>query len=134
MAAIPINFDDGHLVLLPMTAATYTKGQMLICTSGYYVGTTAGDNNEVMAVCMEGIVIGTTGDTARCITTRGPKFVVDTDADPAQTDVGTECDVASGTTLNPDASTDDLFYIEGVILPLTKRKIIGYFKHENLNA
>ena len=134
MAFTPINFEDGHLVDLPMTAATYTKGQALTCTSGYYVTATASMGGEVFAVCMEGIVIGTTGDTARCITTRGPKFLADTDAAPAATDAHTECDLAAATTLNPDASGDNLFYIEKCLLPLTDKKVIGYFKHENLNA
>lgn len=122
------------MVDLPMTAATYTKGQMLTCTSGYYVTASASQGGEVYAVCMEGIVIATTGDTAKCCVTRGPRFLADTDAAPAQTDVGTECDIASATTMNPDANGDNLFYIEKVVLPLTDKKVIGYFKHENPNS
>lgn len=134
MALIPINFDEGKLVDLPMTAATYTKGQMLVCTSGYYVTAADAGTVEVTAVCMEGIVIATTGDTARCITTRGVKFLADTDNAPAQTDVGTHCALASGTKLDPDdASTETLFFIESVIMPLANKQVIGYFNHENPN-
>ena len=134
MAFIPINFEEGRLVDLPMTAATYTKGQALLCTSGYYITSAAGSNLAVDYVCMEGIVIATTGNTAKCISTRGVKFLADCDAAPAQTDVGTVCDIATATTLNPDASTDDIFYIESVILPLTAKQVVGYFMHENPNV
>ena len=130
----PINYEDGHIVKLPMTAATYTKGQALTCTSGYYVTATASMGGEVYAVCMEDIVIAATGDPANCVITRGPRFLADTDAAPAQTDVGTECDLATATTLNPDASGDNLFYIEKVVMPLTAKQVIGYFKHENPNS
>lgn len=135
MAFTPINYDDGKLVDLPMTAATYTKGQALSCSSGYYVTASAGQNGEVFAVCMEGIVIGTTGLTARCIITRGVKFIADCDAAAAQTDVGTICDLATATTLNPDANTDNLFYIEALEgKTAVTTKVRGYFMHENPNS
>lgn len=143
MAFIPQNFEEGQLVDLPMTAATYTKGQALACTSGYYVTAAAGQGTAVEAVCMEGIVIATTGDTARCIATRGIKFRADCDAAPAQTDVGTVCDLAAATTVDPDASDDDLFFIESIdtsyadggLGPVgTSTRVLGYFMHENPNA
>ena len=143
MAFIPINYDEGKLIDLPMTAATYTKGQALTCTSGYYI-TAAGDQvGEVMAVCMEGIVIATTGDTAKCVITRGVKFRADCEDAPAQTDVGTFCDLAAATTLDPNSSTSDNFFIESIdtsyadggLGPVgTSTRVIGYFMHANPNA
>lgn len=132
MSFIPINFEEGHMVDLPMTAATYTKGQALTCTSGYYVTFTGA--GEVMAICMEGIVIATTGNTAKCIITRGPRFLADTAATVTQTQVGTECDLSTALLLDTSATSNNNFYIEKAILPLTDKKVIGYFKHENLNA
>jgi hypothetical protein len=135
MAFIPQNYDDGKLVDLPMTAATYTKGQALTCTSGYYVTAAGSQNGEVFAVCMEGIVIAATGDTAKCILTRGVKFLADCTTAAAQTDVGTVCDLASATTLAQTATTDNLFYIESLVgKTAVTTKVLGYFMHENPNA
>lgn len=135
MAFIPLNFEDGHLVDLPMTAATYTKGQALTCTSGYYVTAAADQNGEVFAVCMENITIASTGDTAKCVSTRGVRFLADCEDAPAQTDVGTFCDLAAATTLDPDSSTDDLFFIEKIYGKVgTATQVIGYFMHENPNS
>ena len=134
MAFTPINYDDGKLVDLPATAATYTKGQALQCTSGYYITAAADQNFAIEAVSMEGKVVATTGDPLKCIITRGVRFAADCEDDPAQTDVGTFCDLASATTLDPDSSTDDLFFIEKAVLPLTAHKVVGYFMHENPNA
>jgi hypothetical protein len=135
MAFTPVNFDDGKIIELPMTAATYTKGQALTCTSGYYVTAAADQDGEVMAVCMDGIVIATTGDPAPCIITRGVKFLADCEDAPAQTDVGTFCDLAAATTLDPDSSTDDLFFIESIHGKVgTSTQVYGYFMHENPNS
>ncbi len=135
MAFTPINYEDGHMVDLPMTAATYTKGQALTCTSGYYVTAAAGQNGEVFAVCMDGIVIATTGDTALCIITRGPRFLADCAAAPSQTRVGTEVDLSTALLLDATATTDNLFYIEKIHGKVsTSTQVIGYFKHENPNS
>jgi len=135
VAFIPLNFDEGKLVDLPMTAATYTKGQALQVTSGYYITAAADMNGAVEAVCMEGIVIATTGNTAKCVSTRNTRFLADCEDAPAQTDVGTFCDLASATTLDPDSSTDDLFFIEKIVGKVaTSTQVTGYFMHENPNA
>lgn len=143
MAFIPVNFDEGYEIDLPMVAATYTKGQALSVTGGNYT-TAAGDQNgEVFAVCMEAIVIATNGDKAKCVTTRGVKFLADCEDAPAQTDVALTCDLASATALDPDSVTDNLFFIESIDTSFannglgavgTSTRVFGYFAHENLNA
>ncbi len=143
MAFIPVNFEDGDRISLPMVAATYTKGQALSVTGGNYTTASGDQNGEVFAVCMEGIVIASNGDKANCVITRGVKFLADCEDAPAQTDVGTHCDLASATTLDPDSSTDDLFFIESIDTSFangglgavgTSTRVYGYFAHENLNA
>lgn len=139
MAFIPTNFDDGKVIDLPAAAATYTKGQALTYASGNVSTASADQNGEVFAVSMEGKVIGTAGDPLKCIITRGVRFLADCEDAPAQTDVGTFCDLASATTLDPDSSTDDLFFIEaidgrGSQAVGTSTKVIGYFMHENPNS
>lgn len=143
MAFLPINYEESHFIDLPMVAATYTKGQALSVTSGNYTTAAADQNGEVFAVCMEGIVIGTSGNKAHCIVTRGPRFLADCEDAPAQTDVGTFCDLAAATTLDPSSSTDDTFFIEKIDTSFangglgavgTSTRVIGYFNHTNPNS
>lgn len=134
MAFIPINHDEGQEVLLPAVAATYTKGQALTVSGGNYTAAAGDQDGEVFAISMEGKVVGSSGDPLLVISTRGVKFLADCEDAPAQTDVGTFCDLASATTLDPDSSTDDLFFIESAILPLSENQVIGYFMHENPNT
>ncbi len=135
MAFLPINFEKGKLIELPMTAATYTKGQALACTSGSYITAAAGQGTDVEAVCMEGVVIATTGDLAQCITTRGVRFLADTDGTPALSQQGTYVDLASATTVDEDAAAGDyLFYIEKVVGPLADKKVQGFFQHGTVLA
>ena len=134
MAFLPQNFDDGKTIDMPAAAATYTKGQALVYASGNVSTAAQNQNMEVPFVSMEGKVIATTGDPLKCIITRGVRFLADCAANPAQTDCNTECDLGSATTLTAAANTDNLFYIEKVIMPLADKKVIGYFKHENPNS
>lgn len=133
MAFLPINFDEGKLVKLPMynggSSATYTKGQALAISGGYYTTATAGQGTDVEAVCMEAGVITTDGTLLTCIPTRGIRFIADTDGTPTQTQVGTYADLASATTVDEDASADDLFYIEKIVGPLANKKVQGFFQH-----
>lgn len=131
MAILPLNFEEGRVVALPMgnggSSQAYAVGDMLKVTSGYYLPATVGQNTDVEAVCVEAGTVTTDGTLLKCYPTRGIKFVADTDANPARTDVGTYCDVATASTLDPDASTDDLFYIEDVYGQLADKKVVGYF-------
>lgn len=133
MAILPVNYEQGKLIKLPMynggSTATYTVGQALTTTSGYYATATAGQGTDVEAVCMQGGTVTTNGTLLTCITTRGVKFVADTDGTPAQTQVGAYADLAGATTIDEDASADDLFYIEKIVGPLADKKVQGYFQH-----
>jgi len=140
---IPINYEDGAVVSLPVVAATYTKGQALSVTGGNYTTAAADQNGEVFAVSLEGKVVATTGLPLLCVITRGVRFLADCEAAPAQTDVGTFCDLAAATTLDTDSSTDDTFFIEkidtsyenGGLGPVgTSTRVFGYFNHANPNA
>ena len=143
MAFIPVNYEEGDLVLHPMVAATYTKGQALTTSSGNYTAAAIDQDGAVEAVCMEGVVIATSGDKALCITTRGVKFLADCVDAPAQTDVSLSCDLDSATQLDPDSVSDNLFFIESIDTSFangglgsvgTSTRVFGYFQHENLNA
>lgn len=139
MAFRPINFDEGALVDLPMSnggsSASYTKGQALVISSGYYATASAGGNVDITHVCMENGTITTNGTTLKAIRTPGVVFEADTDAAWSIVDQGTYADLASATAIDPDASTDDIFYIEkGVGTAETDTKVIGWFVHGAPNS
>lgn len=133
MAFLPINFEDGQLVALPMSnggsSASYTVGQALAITSGYYTAASAGQGTDVEAVCMEAGTVTTDGTLLKCISTRGVRFLADTDGTPTVAQQGTYADLASATTVDEDASSDDLFFIEKVVGPLANKKVQGFFQH-----
>ena len=133
MAFLPVNKEEGHLIGLPMgnagSTATYTVGQALKISSGYYVAATVGQNLDVEAVCMEAGTVTTSGTLLKCIPTRGVKWIADCTTAPAQTDVGTYVDLLDANTLDQTASTDDLFYIEDILGPTANKKVVGYFSH-----
>ena len=139
MAFLPINFEDGKLVKLPMynggSSATYTVGQALYISSGYYTTATAGQNYDVEAVCMEAGTVTTSGTLLDCIPTRGVRFLADTDGTPALSQQGTIVDLAGANTVDEDsAATDYLFYIEKVVGPLADKKVQGFFQHGTVLA
>ena len=136
MAFRPVNFEEGAVVLMPVaTSQTVVKGDCLVDNgSGLLAVATSSTAVDINYVAAE--TITTTATTlVKCIPTRGIRFNVDCDAAPAQTDVGTLCDLASVSTVNPDASTHDLFYIESIDLTGgavgTSTKVFGYFQHAN---
>jgi len=135
MACLPYNNEVGKVVLLPAKASiTFTKGDMLKDDGAGFITITATshavDINFIAAETKTST--GTDGGTLlACWPTQNTRFICDTDANPAQTDVGTLCDWAAVGTLNPDASTDDLFIIEKIEGPVANKKILGHFMHAN---
>lgn len=134
MACLPVNQESGKTVLIPAKASiSFTKGDMLKDDGNGFITITASSQaTDVKYIAAQTKTTGSTdGELLMVWPTDGIRFVCDTDANPAQTDVGTLCDWASVSTLNPDASTDDLFFIEKVVLPLSSKKVIGYFSAAN---
>lgn len=133
MAFLPINFESGKLIKLPMydngSSVSYTVGQALAISGGYYTTAAAGQGTDVEAVCMEAGTIGTSGAELLCLPTRGVRFIADTAADTVATQVGTYVDLDSATALDSTASSDDLFYLESIHYPLSDKKAQGFFQH-----
>ncbi len=129
MSFNPVQYDDGKLVRLQVAAQTFTKGDALIDNgSGFLSRAVAGTAIDIKYVAMETITTAATqGDYLLCIRTPGVIFEADTDANPARTDVGTEADLASASTINPDASANDLFFIEDIVGAVTNNKVRGWF-------
>ncbi len=135
MACIPVGNERGITRLLPAKASiTFAKGDMLKDDgNGYLTVTASSQAADINYIAAENKTTGSAdGELLSVWPTQGNiTFVCDTDANPAATDVGTLCDWATVSTLNPDASSDDLFFIEKVILPLSSKKVQGYFMHAN---
>lgn len=136
MAFRPINFEEGRVVLMPVaTSQTVVKGDALVDNgSGLLAVATNSTAVDINYIAAE--TVTTTATTlVKCIPTRGIRFSADCDAAPAQTDVGTLCDLASVSTVNPDASSNDLFYIESIDTSKgavgTSTVVTGYFQHAN---
>ena len=141
MAFIPLNYEEGRVVLLPLAASiTTTKGGAVVDNgSGFLTNAASSTAVDIQYVTAEAMTSGSsTGELVACWPTRGVRFVADCDAAPAQTDVGTHCDLATAATLNPDASTNDLFFIESIDTGDgavgTSTKVTGYFAHGVLNS
>ena len=116
---------------MQVAATTFTKGDACVHDgSGQMVKATAGNGAGLMYVIAETVATtATAGDIHNFwVATPGVTFVADTSADPTQAQMGTFVDlVTNAGTLDPAASTDDLFFLERVQGALTDRKVIGHF-------
>jgi hypothetical protein len=132
----PISNFQHQLVRMGVaTSTTVAKGDAMVDNgSGYLTTASAGGNVDVHYVAMESVVTTANGQPVLCCRTKGVMFEADTDADPAQTDVGTEADLAAAGTIDPDASTDDIFVIESIKGAATGRKVIGFFTEGVMNS
>lgn len=126
---LPLNNHEGKTVLMACAnSTTINKGDALVDNgSGYLTTASAGGNVDIRYVAAETVTTTSTGQKVLCWKTDGVTFVADTDANPAQTDVGTEADLAAAGQVDPDASTDDVFYIESILGAVSDKKVIGHF-------
>lgn len=127
---LPKQKDSGKLLYKKAKASiTFVKGNALKDDgAGFLTNAASGDNTDVRYVCMENRVTGAAdGENLLVIETNGIKFLADTSADPAQTDVNTYADLSAAGTIDPAASTDQVFFIEKIVGATTARKVEGYF-------
>lgn len=126
----PINYDQGRTVELPFsTGESVVKGSTVVAdTDGFYIMGGSSTATDVYYVALETKTTVADGEKVLCLRTHGKTiFEADTDANPARTDVGTLVDLAAAGTINPDASTNDLFYIEDIVGAVADRKVRGFF-------
>lgn len=133
MAFKPIKGDSGkYLLVKAANGVTFVKGNAVKDSSGagYITNAAAGDNTPVHFVVMESVTTTATGQEVLCCAVEGVTFEADCDAAWSVTDVLTEADLAAAGQVDPDASTDDIFFIEkGVGTAETDTKVIGHFLH-----
>lgn len=136
MAFTPIFGDSGKTVRVGVaTSTTVTKGNALVDNgSGYLTNASAGGNVDIHFVALETVTTTADGQLVLAVRTDDVTFDADTDADPAQTDVGTYADLAAAGQVDPDASTDDVFYIESIVGAVGDRKVRGFFTKGTPNS
>lgn len=130
MAFTPIVFDSGKIRLIGcVNSTTITKGNALVDDgNGLLTNASAGGGVDVCYVAMETVTTTSAGQKVLCIDVRGVIFEADCDAAWSTTDLLTAADLATAGTLDPDASSDDIFMIEsGVGVAETGTKVRGYF-------
>lgn len=130
MSFRPLNYEEGQLVLIPAAdATTFVKGNAVV-DNGSGLLTNAANTTavDVHYVAMESKLTTSSGEELLCIETENVLFDADCDAAWSIVDRGTYADLASVSTVNPDASTNDLFYIlKGVGTAETDTTVLGYF-------
>lgn len=133
----PINYDEGKLVKVACAnSVAVLKGAAMVDDgNGLLTLATSSTAVDVRYVAMETVTTTASGQMVLMVRTAGVLFEADTDAAPAQTDMHTACDLATNSTLNPDASSHDLFYLESIVGTVgTATKVIGWFLPGVLNS
>lgn len=137
MAFRPVNDESGKLRLVrAANAIAFVKGNAVIDDgSGFLTNAAAGTTVDIHYVVAETVTTTAAGQEVLCWATDGVEFEADTDAAWANTDVGTYADLAGAGTINPDASANDLFYIErGIGTAGTDTVVRGRFARGTPNA
>lgn len=142
MAFKPLNFEEGMVVNIPAgnggSSQAFVKGDALIASSGYYIPATGGNGTAITHVAMENKTVTVNGTPLAALPVVGGtpvRFEADCDAAWSIVDQGTYADLATAATVNPDATTDDLFFIEqGIGTAETDTKVIGYFVQSAANV
>jgi hypothetical protein len=132
MAFKPIKGDSGKYEMVKAAnGVTFVKGNACADDgNGLITNASAGQGTPVKFVVMEGVTTTASGQEVLCVSTNGVTFEADCDAAWSQTDVLTEADLAAAGQVDPDASSDDIFFIEkGVGVAESGTKVIGYFLH-----
>ena len=118
-------------------STTFTRGNAIVDNgSGLFTNAASGTTVDVRYLAAETVTTTSSGQLINAWRV-SPSVDVDADCDaaPAQTDVGTVCDLAGAGTINPDASANNLFYIErinGVVG--TSTNVRGHFVEGAPNA
>lgn len=124
----PIKYDKALEYPKMAASITITKGNALVDDGNGLLTNATDAATEIRFVAAE---TKTTwaweNPTVACYYTDGIEFLADTDANPAQTDVFTKCDLATVSKLNPDASSNDVFFITWIKWALADKQVTWRF-------
>lgn len=124
----PLNYDSGKVTKLKMAASsTITKFDALVFSSGY-VQRAVSTSTEVRFIALEDqTTASATYTEILVLPVKGVQFECDTDADMAQSYLGTQVDLTDHNSIAPATSTYDVFYITEMVGATTDKKCRGYF-------
>lgn len=131
MAFRPLNYDEGKVLLRRAGAITIAKGDALVITSGLLALASSSTATDVMFIGAKAVT-ATSGDYVE-VWPAEPDILYEADTDDvvSTVDIGTFCDLATVSTLNPDATSNDIFKIEDLIgVAETSKKVVGRFTRE----
>ena len=142
MAFRVLNYEEARQVDLPVggSSIVWLKGAAAVHTSGLMALAAADQNGSVHYICDETITTGSAaGDIVRFLKVGNHvRISADCEDAPAQDDVGTLCDLAGASSLDPNSATDALFFIEAIDLQdgavATSTVVTGYFQSAQANA
>jgi hypothetical protein len=111
------------------TAQTIVKGDCLVDNgSGYLAVATSATAVDIHYVAMQTVTTTANGQLVLCLETENILFEADTTAAWLQAQVGTYVDLASVSTLDTAAVTNQLFYVlKGVGVTAVGTTVLGYF-------
>ena len=125
----PLQYDSGKLVSLQYAISqTITKGMALVVTGGYLTeGATSSE--DIRYVAMEDVTTdGSSHTEGLVLPVDGVRFEATSDEAVAQANCGTRCDLATSLTINYDAVTEKVFFIEKLVGTTAVTKTVqGYF-------
>lgn len=136
MAFRPVNREEGKIIDLPAynggSSATYTKGDAVVFSSGLIAAASSSTATDVMAIVDETKTVTTDGTLVRVhLVDPSTLIEADTDGVVSTVDVGTFADLASVSTVNPDASSNDIFKIIKMIgTAEVSLKVLGFFTRD----
>lgn len=132
MAFRPIQYDNGKLTKVECaTGQTIVKGDALSNAdgTGYFTTVSAGDGIVPTHIAAETVTTTANGQKVLAYRVDGVVFEADCDAAPAIAFQGDYIDLASKSTLDADASADDVFYVEEIVGTVgTSTVVRGWFK------
>lgn len=133
MAFRPLFRDETKVLAVPAAnSTTFTKGDALVYSSGLLTTAASGTAVDVYFVCAKTVTTTVSGQLIEVWPTVGVVYEADVDTTWATADQGTLADLASKSTINPDASTNDLFWIfYGIGATGVGTKVVGMFMHAN---
>ncbi len=126
----PLQYDSGKLISLPLAISqTVVKGDALVWASGY-LAVAASTTEDVAYIAMEDVTTdGSSHTECLVLPVAGVRFEADTDDVVSIADRGAYADLASKSTVNPDATTEKVFVIDEIVGTAEVSKVVrGYFK------
>jgi len=127
----PIQFESGKMMNVKLAVSqTIVKYEGLEWASGYLQACTTA-SADVRFVAMEAVTTdGSSHTECLVLPVEGVRFECDCDDVASIADLGTYCQPATSTTLDPDDSTADCFYIDEIVGEEEVSKVVrGHFIH-----